>query len=79
MRDRGDRTLDLMTNFLSAEFIRRRIIVWEGEPPGEPKFKCGVLGAIGNFKCQKILGSAGALPYRKTIRQSLIAISGDQG
>jgi len=32
----GQGTRDLMTNFLSAEFIRRQFAIWEGEPTGEP-------------------------------------------
>jgi hypothetical protein len=60
-----------MANFLSAEFIRR---FGRGEPPGEPKLsaRCGVQ----LLKAEKFLGSARALPSRKTFanRQLLFAI-----
>jgi hypothetical protein len=58
------------------EFFECRIYsaFWEGEPPGEPKLsaRCGVQ----LLKAEKFLGSARALPSRKTIanRQLLFAI-----
>jgi len=58
------------------EFFECRIYsaFWEGEPPGEPKLsaRCGVQ----LLKAEKFLGSARALPSRKTFanRQLLFAV-----
>ena len=51
--------------FLSAEFIRR----WEGEPSGEPKFVCKVLGAV--VERRIFFGSARALPSRENSRYTI--------
>jgi len=63
----------LMTKFLSAEFIWR----WEGEPSGEPIW---VQGAGCGCWAPNFFGSAGALPFRKTSRQSpFAAVLGSTG
>jgi hypothetical protein len=60
-----------MTNLLSTEFIRRKIL--EGASPDAPK-KFSVMLEGTSPDVPKNFGSAGALPSRKTIRHSLLAI-----
>jgi len=51
----------MMTNFMSAEFIRH----WKGEPTVEPKFECGLQGAMFGAKCNVQCGVLSAVVKRR--------------